>query len=477
VRKISLDQIAKAMGGTVSVSSPDCVVSRVGIDTRNLAGRDMFFALKGPRYDGHAFLCDALRAGVKAAVVNARNHLAYEFRAKNPGFPVVLVKDTTKALEDLAAFVREGLNVNAVSITGTTGKTCTKDFLVSILLEDRSVCASEDNQNNEIGVPLTIFRANKKDSALVTELGARHPGDIKRLVEIVKPGAGIITNVGPGHLKLFKTMEIVAETKAELAVGLPEDGDLFLNAGDPSSVDIARKTRARVTRFGRGRGAAYRVDKVRVGERGKCAFELCGPGFRIDVSLPLVGRHQVQNALAAAACAHVLGSKPQAIKKGLQGASIARMRTECVECADGYLVINDAYNANPPSMESALRTIGDVGGARRTIAVLGGMAELGPSSREFHVEVGRKAAELDVDLLVAVGKMARPIASGAVEGGMPKGSVFRCDDVMEALDTLKCIVEPRDVILVKASRVFGLESISNQLTSRAFIRDKLAANV
>lgn len=477
VQSVSLDKVADATDGKLAGEWRRRAVSSVGTDTRDLEGKDLYFALTGPRFDGHAFLDDAARAGARAAVVSARSTLALDFQNKNPSFPLVLVRDTLKALGDLAAFVRSGLDLKAVGITGTTGKTCTKDFLVSILSRDNRVCSSERSFNNEVGLPLTIFGAGRKDAFMVVEMGARKPGDIKRLAEIARPGTGIITNIGPGHLELFKTQDAVAKTKSELARYLPEDGHLLLNAGDPWTRRISRETHAAVTRFGRGRGSRYKADHVRLDAGARPSFELCGPGFRLDVNLPAVGRHQVDNALAAAACAHLLSSSPASIKVGLEKATLSPWRAECTECDSGYLVINDAYNANPRSMEAALRTLAEVGGRRRTIAVLGGMAELGAASAEYHLETGEKAAELDIDVVVTVGRRARQIAAGAASGGLPKGSVFRCEDADEALRLLACIVEPDDVILVKASRVAGLESVSESLSSPAFMKRKLVANV
>jgi UDP-N-acetylmuramoyl-tripeptide--D-alanyl-D-alanine ligase len=477
VRSVSLDKVAQATGGKLAGEWLRRAVSSVGTDTRDLEGKDLFFALPGPRFDGHSFLDDAARAGVKAAVVAARNPLVRAFSASNPSFPLVLVSDTLKALGDLAAYVRRGMDLTAVGITGTTGKTCTKDLLVSILYLDNSVCASAGSFNNEVGVPLTIFGARKKDRVLVVEMGARRPGDINRLAQIAQPGNGVITNIGPGHLELFKTQEAVAKAKSELARYLPESGQLLLNAGDPWTRRIARETKARVTRFGRGRGTSYKADAIRLDAQARPSFVLYGPSFEINITLAAVGRHQVDNALAAAACAHVLGSGPESIKKGLEKAVLSSWRTECIECSSGYVVINDAYNANPRSMEAALRTLAEMGGTRRTIAVLGGMAELGTSSADFHSEAGMRAAQLDIDLLVAVGRRARNIASGAAAGGLPKGSVFRCDDAEEALGLLACIVEPDDVILVKASRAVGLETVAEDLSSPAFMKRKLVANV
>ena len=477
VRSVSLERVAEATGGTLAGNVERVAVTRVGTDTRDLVGGELFFALAGPSFDGHAFLEDARDAGAKAAVVSSHNSLARRFRESDPGFPLVIVHETLRALGDLAMMVRSGLDITVVGITGTTGKTSTKDFLTSILSRDRRVCAAQGSFNNEIGLPLTIFKARPRDQALIVEMGARRQGDIERLCAIARPGVGIITNIGPGHLELFKTVDEVASAKGELARCLPTEGHLVLNGADPWTPAIARAASAKVTRFGKGRGAAYRAEKVELDERAMASFLLTGPGFAIDVSLPAVGRHQVDNAVAAAACAHLLGSDPASIKDGLERSSLSRWRTERLECSGDCIVINDAYNANPQSMSAAIETLCEAGNGRRKIAVLGCMAELGPSSRQFHREAGRQAAGGGVDILIAVGRKARDIASGAGEAGLPRGSTFRCDDAGEALDLLGLILEPGDIVLVKASRVANLESLSDELASATFARGRLVEDV
>jgi UDP-N-acetylmuramoyl-tripeptide--D-alanyl-D-alanine ligase len=382
VKSLSLKQVADATGGILKGDVGRVSVSSVGTDSREPDGKSIFFALRGERFDGHAFLDEAAHGGAKAAVVCRRNPIALDFHRQRPAFPLVMVPDTLKALGDLASFVRSRLDIESIGITGTTGKTSTKDLLVSILAVENSVAFSRGSFNNEIGLPLTILEARKKDTVLVAEMGARRPGDIRRLCEIANPGVGLITNVGPGHLQLFKTLETVARTKGELARWLPSDGALVLNAADPASRHFARESRARVTRFGRGKGSAYRAETVRLDDKGRANFELTGPGFSLEVVLRAIGRHQVENAVAAAACAHVIGASPEAIKAGLETSNLSNWRTEWLECPAGYAVINDAYNANPRSMEAALRTLSEAAGDRRKIAVLGGMAELGsrPSS-------------------------------------------------------------------------------------------------
>ncbi len=475
MRSVSLRQIAGATGGTIE-GPVRLNVSSVGTDTRDMADRDLFIALKGERFDGHTFLADAARSGAKAALVARGNPHLDEFRLAHGGFPLVVVKDTLRAMGELAAFVREGLDITSVGITGTTGKTNTKDYLVAALGAKCRVAATPGSYNNEVGIPLTIFEIKKADRAFIAEMGARHPGDIKRLAEIVKPSFGIITNVGPGHLELFKTEDAVARTKAELAKALPPAGAIVLNADDHWSRTIARQTRARVARFGFRRGADYRAKRIELDSMGRPAFELNGPGFTEKVKLPGTGRHQVANALAAAACAHLMGVEPEDIASGLSRASLSGWRMEVVE-SNGFLVINDSYNANPDSMDAALETLKAVGSGRRTIAVLGRMAELGAGSRSYHEEAGRRVAVLDIDLLVTVGRGARYYAGAALAGGMPRGSVFRCDSADDAAFLLGDLVEPEDVILIKASRVVGLESLSAKLQDPGFTPVKLVANV
>ena len=475
MRSVSLRQVARATGGALE-GPGGLTVGSVGTDTRDLPGKDLFVALKGQRFDGHAFLEQAAREGAKAALVQRRNPHLEPFVKAFPAFPVVIVRDTLKAMGDLAAFIRESLEVQAVGITGTTGKTCTKDYLVSALATEFSVASSPGSYNNEIGIPLTIFGARKKDRALVAEMGARHQGDIERLAEIVKPRFGIITNVGPGHLELFKTEDVVAKTKGELARAIPGDGAIVLNADDPWTRWMLRRAKTRVVRFGRGRAADYRATGVSLDSHGKPAFDLHGPGFDLRVSLPGVGRQQVPNALAAAACAHAMDLDPTHIARGLEGARLNPWRMEVIE-VNGYTIINDAYNANPCSMDAALETLKELGARRRTIAVLGGMAELGKESRRYHEEAGSRAADLDIDLLVTVGRRARYFATAALAGGVPRGSVFRCEYPDEAAWLLGEIVEAGDVILVKGSRVAGLDSVAAKLREPGFRREKLVANV
>lgn len=476
VKSVSLSRVAKATGG--SLSGPgDLEISRVSTDTRTLRGGELFFALEGPTFDGHRFIGEAKKAGAAAAVVEEGNPRVDGFRPAETGFPLVIVRNSLRALGDLAAYVRQGLDVEVIGITGSTGKTCTKDFLVSILRGQTRVASSPGSYNNEIGSPLTVFSVEPGDRLLVAEMGARHKGDISRLAQILRPRIGIVTNVGMTHLQVFRSVEEIARAKAELVQSLPPDGTLFLNAGDDWSKWMSGQTRARVLKFGISRGATYRASRVRIDAGGRPSFVLHGPGFSEEVTLGVMGRHQVENALAAAACARELGVEPHLIAKGLGEARISGWRMEALESPAGFTVINDAYNASPTSTKAALDTLSILTRDRRGIAVLGGMAELGRGSRGFHEEIGRMLCGSGVDILVAVGRRARDYATAAQQHGLPRGSVFRCDDAGAALEILRAIVEPGDVILVKASRVVGLEGVAERLAEPGFLEAGAVANV
>lgn len=476
MKSVSLSRIAKVTDGFLE--GPGRLnVSGVSVDSREINSIDLFIALEGENHDGHCFMSDVQRKGARAAMVRRGNRHAAEFHRRRGEFPLIAVTDTLKSMGDLAAFVRDRLDVEAVGVTGTTGKTCTKDFLTGVLGKRYKVAASPGSYNNEIGTPLTIFGIRKNDQVLIAEMGARHPGDIEALARMVNPSKGIITNIGPGHLALFRNTEEVAGTKAELAEAMPGDGTLFLNADDKWTRWIARRTDARVVRFGCSRNAAYRPTHLKLDNDGHPTFRLHGPGFEVEVSLPAVGKQQVDNALAAAACASEMGLDPDSIAAGLAEANLSPWRMESLRAPGGYTVLNDAYNANPQSMKAALETLAAIGDDRRTIAVLGTMAELGSGTLDYHLEVGRAVASLDLDILVAVGKKARGYAVAALQGGMPRGSVFRCETADEAADMLGAIVEPDDTILVKASRVMGLESLADELTSDGFISRKMVAGV
>ncbi|MDD5748287.1 MAG: UDP-N-acetylmuramoyl-tripeptide--D-alanyl-D-alanine ligase [Actinomycetota bacterium] len=475
MKTVSVRELSRILSGKLAGEGRTRVKS-VGTDTRRTAGKDLFFALRGERFDGHAFLEELISSGVKAAVVEGSNPNVINFRRKYPDFPLVLVDNSIEALGELASWNRRNLNIVVVGITGSTGKTCTKDFLSSVLETEAPAAFSSGSYNNEIGVPLTILEADESDKYLVVEMGARKPGDIKYLSEIAKPDYGVITNIGVTHLELFGSVETIAQTKAELALSLPRSGALVLNSDNGWSKWISRKTSARVVRFGSKAGSDYRALRIRLKDSAKPEFELRGPDFSINVKLGTIGAHQIENALAAAACASVLGIKPSKIGRGLESATMASWRMEPIKAPGGFLILNDSYNANPQSMKAALHALKEFSKGRRAIAVLGEMAELGEQSRKFHEEVGRELVNLDIDIIVSIGKKASTYACMALVCGARRGSVFECVDIDKAAEILACIIEQGDVVLLKGSRIVGLEKLAERLNSKDFSKARTVSN-
>ncbi|MDD5447619.1 MAG: UDP-N-acetylmuramoyl-tripeptide--D-alanyl-D-alanine ligase [Actinomycetota bacterium] len=460
MQRLDLREIAQMVSGEIE-NSKERKIKGIAVDSRLVRKGDIFFALKGARRDGHGFLGDVAQKGAVAAVVERGNAKAAKFKKENPTFPLIFVTDTLSSLADLAHSLREKIPAKVIGITGTTGKTCTKDFLRSILSTSHRVVASPGTYNTEIGLPLTIATADESTELLVCEMGARHIGDIAKLAEIAKPNLGIITNIGPSHLEIFGSVENVAKAKSELAEALPVDGFLFLDAEDGWTSWIEKKTRAKVVKFGFSPRARYRARVI--GHDGKFhpIFEIEGPGLSTEVRLSAWGSHLVKNALAAASVAAILGIDEGEIKRGLEKAVVTPGRMQVRHMKDGKIVIDDSYNANPLSMKAALDFLSTftVNG-RRTIAVLGDMAELGKDSKKYHRSMGSHASSIGVDILVTVGRGAQDIAVGALERGHPEGSVFHCANISRACGILKDITEPGDVILVKGSRVMSMEEVA-----------------
>jgi UDP-N-acetylmuramoyl-tripeptide--D-alanyl-D-alanine ligase len=439
------------------------VIGGVSIDSRRVARNDLFVALVGERSDGHAFVEQALRDGAAAAMV-ARGRLDTEGPAA-PG-PLVEVEDTTTGLLDLARVERGDLRASVLGITGSSGKTCTKDFTAAVLGRRLRVVASAASFNNEIGLPLTLLRAGDETEAVVCEMGARHPGNIRQLCDVARPDVGIVTNVGVAHMEMFGSPEALRDTKAELPEALPADGTAVLNADDAVVRGFAGRTRARVLLYGLRSDAEVRAERVQVSrESGRASFGLVTPGGSAHVELPVPGEHLVADALAAAAAGWALGIPADEAAAGLAGAAVTAGRMELIETPDGLRVINDAYNANPSSVAAALRAARWMAGDGRCVAVLGQMAELGAIAAREHERVGELAARLRIDVLVIVGPEARLIAVGAEREGVEPDRIVECDDAQGAAEAVRAIARPGDLVLVKGSRVARMERVVEALRS------------
>ncbi|MGY1643802.1 UDP-N-acetylmuramoyl-tripeptide--D-alanyl-D-alanine ligase [Geodermatophilus sp. SYSU D00703] len=453
---LSLSEVAEAAGGRLA-SGAGTVTGKVTVDSRTVTLGDLFVAVPGERVDGHDFLAAAAAAGAVAALATR----------PDDALPCVVVDDPVAALGRLAAAVHARLaagRLTTLGITGSSGKTSTKDLLGQVLATAGPTVSPPGSYNNDIGLPLTVLDADETTRFLVLEMGSRGPGHIARLCRVARPDVGVVLNVGSAHLGEFGSPEGIAAAKGELVEALPEEGTAVLNADDPRVLGMASRTRARVLTTGRGADADVRADDVVLDETGLARFTLAAAGASAPVGLQVVGEHQVANALSAAAAAVAAGLSLPDVAAALSAAvSRSRWRMEIARRADGVTVVNDAYNANPESMRAALAALTRLPGQRR-IAVLGAMAELGPGAAGEHERLGRDAVAAGVDLVVAVGPDAVGIARGASAAGarQDEGAVH-VPDRAAARQLLTEVVVPGDVVLVKASRSYGLEVLAADL--------------
>jgi UDP-N-acetylmuramoyl-tripeptide--D-alanyl-D-alanine ligase len=454
--ELSLGEAAAAVGGTLRDADPATLITgAVEYDSRRVGPGGLFLALPGERVDGHEFARTAVRQGAVAVLCS-----------RPVDAPRIEVADGIEAITALAATVARRLPATVVGVTGSSGKTSTKDLLAAVLAEAGPTVAAAGSANNELGHPYTVLRADADTAFLVLELGARGIGHIRHLTEIAPPRIGAVLNVGSAHLGEFGSREMIAQAKGELVEALPADGTAVLNADDPLVAAMAARTPARVVGFGLGERADVRATDVRLDDLGRPGFTLRADGAELPVQLRLVGAHHVSNALAAVAVALAVGMPVERAGAAVAAATPAsRWRMEVTERPDGVVVINDAYNANPESMRAALDALVSVARSRggRTFAVLGQMAELGAAEQEEHEALGRLAAKLSIARVVAVGEAARPIQRAAALEGSWHGEASWVPDAQAATDAVRAELRPGDVVLVKASRAASLEQVGMRL--------------
>lgn len=437
--------IARAMGG--ELRGPDRDVSGVTIDSRAVAAGDLFVAIKGPNHDGHRFLAQAMAAGAVAAVVERDRPLG------DAAGPLIVVADTAAALRDWARSYRSRFAIPVVAVTGTNGKTTTKEMIAAVLSSRHAVLKNEGNLNNQYGLPLSLFRLSPAHTAAVLELGMSAIGEIAGLCALAQPGIGVVTNVGEGHTQYLKTMANVAAAKAELFAALPADGVAIANADDPWVMKGAAAAAARVVRFGIGDAADVRAEGIRFTSGGS-AFTVGDQQF----TLPMLGGHNVYNALAAIAVGDALGIARQSAAAALAAMRPAPMRLEPVRLKDFFL-INDAYNANPASMRAALETLAGLELPGRKVAILGDMLELGEIAEKRHWEIGYLGGRR-ADAIFTVGDLSAKIHQTAEGAG---AEAVHCRTSQELVARLPELLRPSDVILVKASRGMHFEEIVNAI--------------
>ncbi|MFC3500438.1 UDP-N-acetylmuramoyl-tripeptide--D-alanyl-D-alanine ligase [Micromonospora krabiensis] len=442
---LTLAEVATAVDGRLVGADPDArVTGTVEFDSRAVTAGGLFVAFPGEKVDGHDYAAGAVEAGA-VAVLGTR---------EVPGVPMVLVDDARAAMGRLARAVIDRLpDLTVIGLTGSSGKTTTKDLIAQLTARLGATVAPPGSFNNELGHPYTALKADRETRYLVMEKGARGIGHIRYLCELVPPRISVVLNVGTSHIGEFGSRENIAVAKGELVEALPADGLAVLNADDPLVSAMASRTGARVVRYGEAPDADVRAEDVDLDDRGRPSYRLVTPEGTAPVRLGLTGRHQVSNTLAATAVARELGMPLAEIAVALgELGLVSTRRMDVFERSDGVTVIDDSYNANPGSMAVALKALASLGRGRRTVAVLGYMAELGPFERDGHAEVGQLAAELGVDRLLVVGEPAAPIHDGATAVGDWGGESVLLTDQAAAVEVLRSELRPGDVVLVKGSR-------------------------
>ena len=442
----SLSELAAACGGKLLRGDGSVAVTTVNKDTRTLKAGDLYWALRGENHDGHEFVRQAAGAGAAAAVVERSD-------ADAPAdFPLILVEDSLRALQTLAVWWRGRLSLKVVCLTGSNGKTSTKDLSASVVSTRFRVNKTEGNLNNHIGLPLTILSATRADEVAVWEIGMNHAGEIEPLARMAKPDIGIITNIGVAHIEFLGTREAIAGEKGMLGEVLGAENVLILPAGDEFAPSLAARTRARVVFVG-GQDELH-ADKMRASAQGQ-DFDLVLGKERTAAHLPVPGEHMVRNALLAVAAGLQLGLSLRECASGLAATKLSARRLACLDVR-GVTVLDDSYNANPDSMEAALHALRGLPGGGRRFAVLGRMGELGSYAQEGYRRVGRTAGAT-MDVLIAVGEETSPLAEEARASG--RVEVHSAADTGEAARLLRELSHPGDAVVIKGSRSARMERV------------------
>lgn len=457
---ISVRDVTRAVNGQLILGDPKTVVSAASVDSRNVPAGCLFFALKGERADGHDFAVSAWRQGAAGLVVS---HLEWLESESKVSCAVIRVADVNAALQALGAAIRDSFKGPVVGITGSNGKTTTKQMIAGVLKSRGPGLSTAGNFNSQIGLPLVLSRLSESDRWMALEMGASAPGDIAKLCAVARPSAGVLTSIGPAHLATFGSIERIAESKWELMDALPSDGCAIVPWGVPSLDRHVRSYRNRIVFFGEDTSCPVRASQVTVGE--KVQFRLHVGSDSEMVSLPIPGRCNVGNALAAAATGWVLGYSTAEIAKGLETFEPPRMRMETLKTSSGAVIINDAYNANPASVLQAVQSLTESYPDRRRILVLGSMLELGEDSSRYHFHVGTEIARSPVERIFLFGDEARQVAEGAASAGAGPDRVTWSETREEIARQLRPLMTPSTVVLFKGSRGMQLEKVIEELNA------------
>src|SRR5256885_2541189 len=440
---LSILQIAELSGAKLEQGDGKIPVERISTDSRTIKKGELFVALRGENFDGHKFVEATAEAGAAGAIVDLK------WNGKVPSkFVIIRAEDTLLAYQNLAANYRKALSIKVLAITGSNGKTSTKDFAASVLGRKFRVTKTQGNFNNHVGLPRTILEATSNDEVAVWEIGMNHPGEVAPLAKIAAPNAAIITNIGVAHIEFMGTREAIAKEKGTLTEAVPPDGAVILNADDPFSKEIAERTRAHVILAGTKDGTVRAIDIQQSAEGSE--FTIIEGAHRCRAQLPVPGIHMVQNALLAVAAGRAFGLSLEESAAGLAGTPLTKARLPLKE-TNGVQILDDSYNANPDSMKAALQTLVELATDGKRIAILGEMRELGEETQRGHEEVGQAAATFGIDHLIGIGEMGGVIVSAAKKAGLANAATV--GSTSEAAEVLIDIAEPGDLRLIKGSRL------------------------
>jgi len=455
---LQIQEVLKATGGKLLQGEKLATFPGISTDSRTVAEGELFIALKGSRFNGHHYAIEALEKKAGGVIIEEDKVGDLRWNGYRPR-AVIVVKDTLMALGDMARDWRRKYRTPVVALTGSNGKTTTKELIAACLGTTFPILKTKGNLNNLIGLPLTLLALTEKERVVVLEMGMNVPGEIRRLTEIAEPDVGLITNIQKVHLEGMGSLERLKEEKGELFQGMRRDGAILVNQDDPRVVELANHYPGQKISFGIAHPAEVMAKEIRFRGTEGTSFTLILKGEVVEIHLRLLGRHFVPNALSAIAVACLFGMEVRQTKEALEHFQPLPMRMEVVSLKGGRILINDAYNANPYSMELALETLVEAKGKGRAIAVLGDMLELGNFTKEAHRQIGEKVKDLSVDFLVALGEEAPLVVESAIRHGFPLERARVVESHSEAITLLRQMIQKEDWILVKGSRRMAMEKI------------------
>ena len=458
---LSAEEILKATGGAPLRGGRGWSCRGISTDTRTLAAGDLFIALAGENFDGHDCLTKAAERGGAGLLIRA--DAAKKLAAVPEEIPVIAVPDTLTALGDIARDWRQRFPIPVVAITGSSGKTTTKEMVAAIASRTRNTLMTEGNLNNRIGLPLTLLRLRKNHELAIVEMGTNSPGEIAILAAIAVPDIGLITNIGPAHIEGLGSLEAIREEKGSLFEVMAGRGTAILNHDDPAIGILAGRRQGKRVTFGLGPGAAITARRVVTTGPEGVRFDLVIDGIGTPVFLAAAGEHNVKNALAAAAAAWTLGFDRSEIAAGLAVFRPVPGRTEIRQLGNGAHLIIDTYNANPASVREALNTLRGLRGSGKAVVILGDMLELGERSEEWHDEIGALLADRDIQDLFLKGSLTKSLAAGAVRAGFPAERIAFFDDPEQVVSSLRPRLKEGDWVLIKGSRKMKMEAVAENM--------------